>query len=256
MNKTNRGPLKDDMHLPSLRVALLVSLVFVSSVQSAEVTVQSGPARVNLLELFTSEGCSTCPSAERWLSELRGSPRLWKEVVPVAFHVDYWDGLGWKDALAARAYTNRQRAYAASWPGGSVYTPAFVLNGAEWSSRDPGELAATKAPAGKLTATWHENGEVAVTYAPPSGAVWQAHAAILGLGLSTDVKAGENSGRRLVHDFVVLAYESGALSKAGDGAHATLHLPAEKAKHGQSALAVWVTEAGQLAPRQAAGGPL
>ncbi len=61
----------------------------------------SGDTRVNLLELYTSEGCSSCPPADRWLSGLRQDPRLWRQLVPVAFHVDYWDGIGWPDRFAS-----------------------------------------------------------------------------------------------------------------------------------------------------------
>jgi hypothetical protein len=76
---------------------------------AGELCVQSGPARAHLLELYTSEGCSSCPPAEQWFSTLKQSPRLWKQIVPVAFHVNYWDQLGWKDKLASPANTARQR---------------------------------------------------------------------------------------------------------------------------------------------------
>src|SRR6516164_9572668 len=90
---------------------------------------ESGPAQVSLLELYTSEGCSSCPPAEAWLGELSRNPNLWRAVVPVSFHVDYWDNLGWKDGFSSREFTLRQRFYAASWGSESVYTPGFVLNG-------------------------------------------------------------------------------------------------------------------------------
>src|ERR1700758_572188 len=95
---------------------------------------ESGPTQVNLLELYTSEGCSSCPPAEAWLGEFSESEDLWRAVVPVSFHVDYWDNLGWKDVFSSREFTQRQRLYAESWGSGSVYTPGFVLNGAEWQS--------------------------------------------------------------------------------------------------------------------------
>ena len=60
-------------------------------------TFESGVTRTTLLELFTSEGCSSCPPAEKWLSQLKSNPDLWKKIVPIAFHVDYWDHLGWRD---------------------------------------------------------------------------------------------------------------------------------------------------------------
>ena len=96
-------------------------------------TFESGAAQTTLLELFTSEGCSSCPVAEKWLSQFKTNSDLWKKIVPVAFHVDYWDNLGWPDRFAKAEFTLRQRRYAASWPTGAVYTPAFVVNGKEWS---------------------------------------------------------------------------------------------------------------------------
>jgi len=92
----------------------MVALVTLTSAH-AETTFQSGPQRVALLEVYTSEGCSSCPPAESWLSEFKNQARLWKEIVPVAFHVDYWDGLGWKDRFAKEEYTSRQRAYSENW---------------------------------------------------------------------------------------------------------------------------------------------
>ena len=86
---------------------------------------QSGPQKVSLLELYTSEGCSSCPPAETWLSRLTTDGRLWKEIVPVAFHVDYWDDLGWKDRYAKQEYTSRQRSYFAL--GGLVRSTRPVL---------------------------------------------------------------------------------------------------------------------------------
>ena len=74
---------------------LVAFLTLVSA--HAETALQSGPQKVSLLELYTSEGCSSCPPAESWLGQLTTDGRLWKEIVPVAFHVDYWDDLGWKD---------------------------------------------------------------------------------------------------------------------------------------------------------------
>ena len=85
-----------------------------------------------LVELFTSEGCSSCPPADAWISQLKESPDLWKKIVPVAFHVDYWNNLGWRDRFAKPEFTARQRRYVAAWGGDSVYTPGFVVNGKEW----------------------------------------------------------------------------------------------------------------------------
>src|SRR5262249_36121801 len=99
---------------------------------AGDVSFQSGETQTTLLELFTSEGCSSCPPAEKWISNLRSNPDLWKKVVPVAFHVDYWDHLGWRDPFSKQEFTERQRSYAATWGGDSIYTPGFVVNGREW----------------------------------------------------------------------------------------------------------------------------
>src|SRR5580765_4331045 len=100
--------------------------------QSNPVLFESVDRKATLLELFTSEGCSSCPPAESWLSRLKESPGLWKEFVPVAFHVDYWDYLGWRDPWSSKTFTDRQHAYANAWRSDSVYTPGFVFNGKEW----------------------------------------------------------------------------------------------------------------------------
>src|SRR5258708_5201471 len=97
--------------------------------QAEPLTFQSALEQTALLELYTSEGCSSCPPAETWLSRMKESPGLWKDFVPVAFHVDYWDYLGWRDLWATRGFSDRQRAYAGHWQSKSIYTPCFVLNG-------------------------------------------------------------------------------------------------------------------------------
>lgn len=233
------------------------TLASLAAADAEELTVRSGPARTHLVELFTSEGCSSCPPAERWLSTLRQSERLWKEVVPISFHVDYWDNLGWPDQYASKGFTSRQRAYAASWGTSTVYTPGFVLNGAEWRAQGLDDLPHQRGEAGTLVASLAASGEVKINYTPPKGfpaRAWHANVALLGMDINSNVKAGENRGRKLVHDFVVLALDTGTMSEANS--QAVLHLPADKIAHGRSALAVWITEAGKLTPVQAAGGDL
>src|ERR1035437_6145664 len=110
----------------------------------------SGPAHVALVELYTSEGCSSCLPAERWLAARRDDPGLWRDFVPVAFHVDYWNQLGWPDRFSTSEFTQRQYAIAAGWTSNSVYTPCFVRDGAEWRPAGERELRAGNAPAGAL----------------------------------------------------------------------------------------------------------
>src|SRR5271170_5592196 len=97
-----------------------------------EIVFRNSGTNATLVELYSSEGCSSCPPAEAWMSKLKASPNLWNDLFPVVFHVDYWDGLGWPDRFARPAYTQRQRNYAARLGQDSVYTPEFITNGREW----------------------------------------------------------------------------------------------------------------------------
>jgi hypothetical protein len=231
---------------------LLVSVLGAATAQGGGVVFESKPARTHLLELFTSEGCSSCLPAEAWLSNLKNEPRLWQDFVPIAFHVDYWDHLGWRDPFASGKWTERQAVYSVRWKIESVYTPAFVLDGKEWrnAALPP---AATETP-GVLRITI--NGEsVTAAFKPATSArrPYEIHVARLGFALGADVTAGENNGRKLVHDFVVL----GLTNEGMKSGVKELQLPAEsstQAAGSRSAIAAWVTQAGQIEPIQAVGG--
>lgn len=243
-------------------MSVLMMTAAIQTVSGGEVKFQSREGqRVRLVELYTSEGCSSCPPAESWLSRLKDSPQLWTEVVPVAFHVDYWDNLGWRDRFAAPAWTARQRAYAAAWGSDSVYTPGFVLDGREWQEWSGATVpAAGKTDgAGWLSVTVRDRKTATVVYRPGAGgagAAREVSVALLGSGLGSDVKAGENRGRSLRHDFVALACETKKLSAvtgqpSEEGAMFELPAPLTT-ESGRLALAVWVGETGRVS--QAAGG--
>ena len=221
--------------------------------QAAEVRLQSAAGRpASLIELYTSEGCSSCPPAEEWFSGLLASPQLWKDFVPVAFHVDYWDNLGWKDRFASPAWTQRQHAYAARWGATTVYTPEFVLNGAEWERSGAAPPAGTGKSAGSLAATISDGKTVRVQYhsAPGSAGGRKIYAALLASDVRSSVKAGENRGRSLRHDFVALSCEGRPL--AGE-TPAEFTLPAAPPDAKRLAVAVWVENA-RSEVEQATGG--
>jgi len=216
---------------------------------AGDLVFKTGPKQVHLLELFTSEGCGSCPPAEERLSTLKGNAGLWKDVIPVCFHVDYWDYLGWPDRFASPAYTVRQQNYAREWGGDSVYTPEFVLDGREFRT---GEIPAASGSGGNLTVELNSAREMTIRYesaTPDPKAAWEAHIAPLGLGLETEVRGGENGGRRLRHDFVAFSLVSLPLHAGTNSATVTLAAP----KEGEKAIAVWITHAGQSSPVQAAG---
>jgi hypothetical protein len=232
----------------------IVALVaFTLGSADAQTVLHAGPDKVSLVELYTSEGCSSCPPAESWLSALNHDSRLWKTIVPVAFHVDYWDDLGWKDRFSKREYTLRQRSYSISWGTSSVYTPEFIINGKEWKGWFAGETLSDQVEhaAGKLDAKI-ENGTATVTFSGNSNEnALDAHLAPLAMDISSEVRAGENRGRKLSHSFVALDLVT--VRMTGNNGIFTAELPL-KASGEVAALAVWVTPAGSLKPLQAAGG--
>ena len=111
--------------------ALLLAMIPATAV--AECTVHSGPTTNVLVELYTSEGCDSCPPADRWLQALGGGGTAAGRIIPVAFHVDYWDYLGWKDRFASPRYSERQRALASAAKSTRVYTPQVVVAGRDFS---------------------------------------------------------------------------------------------------------------------------
>ena len=111
------------------RFILVASLLAAPAFAADPITVNSSERQTAVLELYTSEGCSSCPPADRFVSALRDDPRLWTEYVPVAFHVDYWDYIGWPDRFASPAYGKRQRQHAQLGRVRNVYTPGFVVGG-------------------------------------------------------------------------------------------------------------------------------
>src|SRR5580698_8345911 len=118
-----------------MRLRLLVAGVLAlagPALRAADFHCASGMGRVAVIELYTSEGCSSCPPADHWLEALRNQRGLWRDFVPIGFHVNYWDNLGWKDRFASRPFTQRQYALAGTWGGNSVYTPCFAFDGKEW----------------------------------------------------------------------------------------------------------------------------
>jgi hypothetical protein len=221
---------------------------------------ESRTNRTALIELYTSEGCSSCPPAEESFSRLKTHPRLWLDFVPVAFHVDYWDYLGWRDLFGAADYSERQRAYAAEWKSRSIYTPGFVLDGKE--SR--GWLGAEKLPnrsqraAGVLKLGSDDGSHWMLRFEPASRSTEDSlvfYAVLLGFDLTTNVKAGENRGRKLQHDFVVLSMSKAASGRSGEAFEVVLSLARSPGiESDRRAVVGWVCRNRTLEPVQAVGG--
>jgi len=241
------------------RIFLLVILLthtFSAVGDGSSPTLQSGPGKVALLELYTSQGCSSCPPADRWMSGLERNPGLWKQFVPVAFHVDYWDYIGWRDPFSRHAFSLRQRRYAKEGGIRVVYTPAILISGKEWRNWALGaEPRAEAASAGLLTVR-RANEKLLVSYVPaiqPRAKLF-ADIALLGFGLVSDVTAGENRGRKLVNDFTVLKLERATLRRGHESFETTVNDFDLNVNAKRFALAVWVHQSGSQKPLQAVGG--
>ena len=237
----------------------LFALLAGVTANAAPTVFHSSERQTALLELYTSEGCSSCPPAEAWMSKLKTAPGLWSEFVPVAFHVDYWNNLGWRDKLSSESYSERQRSYAQVWSAENIYTPEFVLNGKEWRNwlgfRGAPSASATKPGVLQVSSDDGKHWQANFIPAEKGAADYEVTAALLVSELSTDVKAGENSGRRLDHDFAALSLITRPLTSQTNGLQGKFIIDASpKGITGRLALAVWVTRSGKLEPLQAAGG--
>jgi hypothetical protein len=199
--------------------AALILLAAVSV--SARILTGAGPAAASakqttpvLAELFTSEGCSSCPPADRLLADLdRTQPVSGAHIIVLSEHVDYWNDLGWADPYSSPLFTERQREYASRLDSQGVYTPQLVIDGRAslvGSDRLGAARAIASAANGKkiqvrLTDVTRKGENVAVTVELPEGSPSNAtvYIAVAGESEESNVARGENAGHRLTHVAVV-----------------------------------------------------
>ncbi len=178
-------------------------------------------AAAPVVELYTSEGCSSCPPADRWLSKLKADPT----VVALAFHVDYWDRLGWKDRFANAGFTARQAGQQASNGSRFSYTPQVVLDGRDRTDWPAAVVAGPSRPLAPVRLTLARDGDTVVATVTPAAAAPKrlaAYWAVTEQDHVSTVKAGENVGVTLHHDFVVRDYEPVAAWSVRPGSAETL----------------------------------
>lgn len=182
-------------------ILLLIQVLFSQNFKSPE-------TKVILIELYTSEGCSSCPRADIWLNKLKNNKDLFKTFVPLAFHITYWDFLGWKDSFAKKEFDLRQKNYSTNvWKKNSVYTPQFIIDSKEYkewfySKKFP---KIKKEYAGILEADL-EKDEINISYLNKQmnkDININVNILILENNLSIFVKKGENKNKQLEHNFVV-----------------------------------------------------
>jgi hypothetical protein len=246
--------MPSNVFLAFIIYSLMLSMAFAQPNgvdKSSSIVFESGTQQVLLLEMYSSQGCSSCPPAEKWLNQLTTADQLWQRFIPVVFHVDYWDYLGWKDPYSHPAFSNRQAQLKQQGLIRSVYTPGFTLNGKEWrgwfsgksfplSSQQVGNLI-IELQDGQLTARYSE-----------FDSKQRLNVALLGFNLTTSVTAGENHRRVLEQEFVVLDYQTLA---ASDGKWSG-RLPLDNFASNQLGFAAWVTQDKSLKPIQSVGGKL
>ncbi len=199
--------------------------------ESAATPVPAGTRRAVVVELFTSEGCSSCPPADAVLARLdQTQPVESAEVIPLALHVDYWNHLGWADPFSSHQFSERQGEYAAAFGKEDVYTPQMIVDGVKEFNGGNASLAqeaigkAAREPKGEVLlarAPSQSEGFVRIIAnidkfpKPTDGEAAEVLLAVTESGLASDVARGENSGRKLTHVGVVRSLKSlGGLPEA------------------------------------------
>ncbi len=182
----------------------------ISTVIAQTCSAKSSDKITPVIELYTSEGCSSCPPADKWLSTLKdassANPNAPAPVVQ-AFHVNYWDYIGWTDRFATPAHTARQRQVSAWQNSGQIYTPQVVGNGRDlrnWNRWNAEQETAAVA----ISLKQEMGGVFSAQVQATTSMAWSAYWTVTEDGYSSKVKAGENSGEFLKHDFVVRQYQS------------------------------------------------
>ncbi|MEH6710166.1 MAG: DUF1223 domain-containing protein [Paraglaciecola polaris] len=243
---------------------ILSCMLLYSTAYSAEATRQhtiqlsSKNKHTTLLEIYSSQGCSSCPPAQRWVNQYENNPALWKTIVPVVFHVDYWDQLGWRDPFASKQFSQRQQEYRRKNKVNSVYTPGFVVEGREWKGWFSGK------PLPLINA--HHVGQLDVSIDKSVlKLTYQRdklmndnkdpliyNIALLGIGISTQVNKGENAGKTLKENFIVLAHQQTSYAR-----DLPIRLVWDKTQiHAQSyGIAIWITDE-SLTPLQVVAGDI
>lgn len=228
-----------------------------TAVHAATCSATSGAQRVALLELYTSEGCDSCPPADRWVSALPSRGLSSERVVTLAYHVDYWNYLGWKDPFAQARFTERQRFANARIGNRTIYTPQLMLDSKDYrrgvrdtfaqdiadiNRQKPGaDIALSMSTAGGVVET-----SARVTLQRPNASA-SVFLALTENKLASQVSAGENRGKRLEHDFVVRELAGPfALDARGAIAHAFRVAPSWKTRDLSVAAFVQTASTGEV----------
>jgi hypothetical protein len=232
---------------------LLFTLACLPTYSKVSFTATSDNTVPHIIELYTSEGCSSCPPADKWLSNLINHNKLYKEFIPLSFHVDYWNYLGHTDVLSSAQFTQRQRTYAKIWNAPNIYTPEFVLNGKEWKRNRflrqiPNKvIKPNHFPKAKLEIKMVSKNsyDIKLSGVPKNIQNIEAYVALLGNNITHKIPRGENKGKTLKHNFVVLALiNKNMIFKNNDyQTNILIAIPSKLIKETNNvAIAVWVKQ--------------
>jgi hypothetical protein len=169
----------------------------------------------NIIELYTSEGCSSCPPADRWLNKLIERDDLWHHVIPIKFHVDYWNYIGHRDPFSSKESTRRQRAYGNLWRAPHIYTPEFVLNNQEWRSWFR-KVPTKKRRSGNGNLELKRNDSRTINFSFSSNDNYGSYSILVveqRNNIEHKIKRGENAGKVLKHHFSVVSQDRIRLNK-------------------------------------------
>ncbi len=233
------------------QIFFLLLFVLLTINSYGDLRFSSGDKQNTLIELYTSEGCSSCPPAEAWLNAFKNHPKLFSQIIPLAFHVDYWDSLGWRDLYAKYDYSVRQKIHHMLGNISAVYTPGIVKNAKEfryWRDTENSKQAQKiiGALSVKLSNNWLDiyfNSQINIEDTT-------LNVALFGADLVSSIVAGENANRTLYHDFVVLTHKTYHSTK-NNQKYWSLPLPKTKIKAPRYGLAIWLTPKDSLTPIQA-----
>jgi hypothetical protein len=243
-------PSASTLRQATMQAALVAAMVMATTAAQAQTcAAESSPTvKARVIELYTSQGCSSCPPADRWLRGIAAQPAS-HAVVPLSMHVKYWDYIGWKDPYARDEFTARQRWLAQINRNNTVYTPGVFLDGTEWaqwsssaSQQDKLKAGASNAPLASIQVSVSRNAAAGDVIASVSAQAMEAalkpngtststnvnvgkqgsprlalFVALTQSGIGNAVNAGENKGEHLLHDHVVRSW-SGALPLDAKGA--------------------------------------
>ncbi len=227
-----------------LLIAAVGAQISIAQAQTPTCSGQTGKQATALAELFTSEGCDSCPPADKWLGTLKADARA----VPIAWHVDYWDYIGWKDRFARADAGTRHRKLVALQGDKAVYTPQLIVSGKTQRWGNVAGLGTSAAPTVSISLQHGtpvgRDVDVQLKAASNQAGNNEVFVALLEDGLSSEVKAGENRGVTLRHDHVVRTVSGPiAVTPQGTTQSLKLALPAD-ARPDKVRVVAWAQEPG------------